>query len=57
MKVSDAMTTEVQLCTPEDSSKDPAEAMLALSVGLLPVTNNGRLPVLRTSVPGGASPD
>lgn len=43
MKVSDAMTPDVQLCTPEDSLKDAAEAMGALGVGLLPVTENDRL--------------
>jgi CBS domain-containing protein len=43
MKVSDAMTPEVQLCTPDDTLKDAAEAMMALDVGLLPVTDNDRL--------------
>ena len=43
MKVSDAMTPEVQLCTPDDTLKDAAQAMAALGVGLLPVTNNDRL--------------
>ena len=43
MKVSDAMTTEVQLCTPDDTLKDAAEAMMVLNVGLLPVTENERL--------------
>jgi CBS domain-containing protein len=43
MKVSDAMTPEVQLCTPDDTLKDAAEAMAALGVGLLPVTDNDRL--------------
>ena len=43
MKVCDAMTSEVQLCTPEDTLKDAAEAMMALDVGLLPVTDNDRL--------------
>lgn len=43
MKVREAMTTEVQLCTPEDTLKDAAEAMMALNVGLLPVTDNERL--------------
>jgi CBS domain-containing protein len=43
MKVSEAMTVEVQLCTPDDTLKDAAEAMLALDVGLLPVTDNERL--------------
>src|SRR5215212_7867164 len=43
MKVSDAMTAEVQLCTPDDTLKDAAEAMAALGVGLLPVTDNERL--------------
>src|SRR6185295_3871829 len=43
MKVSDAMTAEVQLCTPDDTLKDAAQAMGALGVGLLPVTDNDRL--------------
>ena len=43
MKVSDAMTAEVQLCTPDDTLKDAAQAMAALGVGLLPVTDNERL--------------
>jgi CBS domain-containing protein len=43
MKVSDAMTPEVQLCTPDDTLKDAAQAMAALGVGLLPVTDNERL--------------
>jgi CBS domain-containing protein len=43
MKVSDAMTSEVQLCTPDDTLKDAAQAMAALGVGLLPVTDNERL--------------
>lgn len=43
MKVSDAMTAEVQLCTPQDTLRDAAEAMMALNVGLLPVTNGDRL--------------
>jgi CBS domain-containing protein len=43
MKVSDAMTPEVQLCTPDDTIRDAAQAMAALGVGLLPVTDNERL--------------
>ena len=43
MKVSDAMTTDVQLCTPDESLRDAAEAMVTLNVGLLPVTDNERL--------------
>ena len=43
MKVADAMTPEVQLCTPDDTLKDAAQAMAALGVGLLPVTDNDRL--------------
>ena len=43
MKVTDAMTPEVQLCTPDDTLKDAAEAMMALNVGLLPVTDSDRL--------------
>lgn len=43
MKASDAMTPEVQLCTPDDTLKDAAEAMMVLNVGLLPVTDSDRL--------------
>lgn len=43
MKVCDAMTTSVQLCTPQDTLKDAAEAMMSLDVGLLPVTDGDRL--------------
>ncbi|MCC8936261.1 CBS domain-containing protein [Bradyrhizobium sp. Arg68] len=43
MKVSDAMTQEVQLCTPDDTLRDAAEAMAMLGVGLLPVADNERL--------------
>lgn len=43
MRVRDAMTPDVQLCTPEDSLRDAAEAMAALNCGLLPVTENDRL--------------
>jgi CBS domain-containing protein len=43
MRVRDAMTLEVQLCTPEDTLKDAADAMKALNVGLLPVTDGDRL--------------
>ena len=43
MKVADAMTPEVQLCTPADTLKDAAEAMANLDVGLLPVADNDRL--------------
>src|SRR5688572_9603396 len=37
------MSPEVQLCTPDDTLKDAAQAMAALGVGLLPVTDNQRL--------------
>jgi CBS domain-containing protein len=43
MKVRDAMTPDVQLCTPDDTLKDAAEAMGALGIGLLPVADNDRL--------------
>src|SRR5437016_13781025 len=43
MKVRVAMSSEVQLCTPNNTLKDAAEAMAALCVGLLPVTDNERL--------------
>jgi CBS domain-containing protein len=43
MRVRDAMTPDVQLCTPEDTLRDAAEAMAALNCGLLPVTEDDRL--------------
>jgi CBS domain-containing protein len=43
MKVCDAMTPDVQLCTPEDTLKDAAEAMAALNIGLLPVAEDDHL--------------
>jgi len=43
MKVADAMTGVVQLCTPEDTVRDAAEAMAELDVGLLPVAEGDRL--------------
>jgi CBS domain-containing protein len=43
MRVCDAMTPEVQLCTPQDTLKEAAEAMAALGIGLLPVADNDRL--------------
>ncbi len=43
MRVRDAMTPDVQLCTPEDTLRDAAEARAALDCGLLPVTENDRL--------------
>jgi len=43
MKVYDAMTPDVQLCTPEDTIKDAAEVMASLDVGILPVTEDERL--------------
>jgi CBS domain-containing protein len=43
MKARDAMTPDVQLCTPEDTLKDAAEAMAALNVGLLPVAEDDHL--------------
>ncbi|MCK1422822.1 CBS domain-containing protein [Bradyrhizobium sp. 180] len=43
MRVSDAMTHDVQLCTPQDTIREAAEAMAALNVGLLPVTDDDRL--------------
>lgn len=43
MRVSDAMTHDVQLCTPQDTIREAAEAIAALNVGLLPVTDDDRL--------------
>ncbi len=43
MRVCDAMTPDVQLCTPDDTLRDAAEAMAALNIGLLPVTADDRL--------------
>ena len=37
------MTPDVQLCTPQDSIREAAEAMAALNVGLLPVAEHDRL--------------
>jgi CBS domain-containing protein len=37
------MTPDVQLCTPDDTLKDAAEAMAALGIGLLPVADSDRL--------------
>jgi CBS domain-containing protein len=37
------MTPDVQLCTPEDTVRDAAEAMAELDVGLLPVAENDHL--------------
>jgi CBS domain-containing protein len=37
------MTPDVQLCTPDDTLRDAAEAMAALNIGLLPVTADDRL--------------
>ncbi|MCC8981486.1 CBS domain-containing protein [Bradyrhizobium acaciae] len=43
MRISDAMTPEVQLCTPDSTLRDVAEAMGTLGVGMLPVADNERL--------------
>jgi CBS domain-containing protein len=43
MRVSDVMTPDVQLCTPQDTVKDAAEAMAELDVGLLPVAEQDHL--------------
>ncbi len=43
MKISDVMTPDVQLCTPEDTVRDAAEAMAELDVGLLPVAQDDHL--------------
>ncbi|MGH6678189.1 MAG: CBS domain-containing protein [Bradyrhizobium sp.] len=43
MKVADVMTSEVQLCTPDDTIKDAAEAMINLDIGLLPVAEGDHL--------------
>jgi CBS domain-containing protein len=43
MKVSDVMTSDVQLCTPEDTVEEAAEAMAQLDVGLLPVAEGDYL--------------
>jgi CBS domain-containing protein len=43
MRVRDAMTPDVQLCTPDDTLRDAAEAMAALGIGLLPVTADDRM--------------
>lgn len=43
MRVFDVMTPDVQLCTPEDTVRDAAEAMGELDVGLLPVAEDNCL--------------
>ena len=43
MKVADVMTSEVQLCTPDDTIKDAAEAMASLDIGSLPVAEGDHL--------------
>ncbi len=43
MKVSDVMTSDVQLCTTEDTVREAAEAMAQLEVGLLPVAEDDHL--------------
>ena len=43
MRVADVMTPDVQLCTPNDTIRDAAEAMAELDVGLLPVAQDDRL--------------
>jgi len=43
MRVCDVMTPDVQLCTPQDSIRDAAEAMAALNIGLLPVAEYDHL--------------
>ncbi|KWV52966.1 inosine-5-monophosphate dehydrogenase [Bradyrhizobium macuxiense] len=43
MKVSDVMTSDVQLCTPEDTVGEAAEAMAKLDIGLLPVAEGDHL--------------
>jgi CBS domain-containing protein len=43
MRVFDVMTPVVQLCTPEDTVRDAAEAMAELDVGLLPVAEDNCL--------------
>jgi hypothetical protein len=42
MKVSDAMTPNVQLCTPQDTLKDAAEAMMAWKTSS-PICSSARL--------------
>ena len=37
------MTPDVQLCTPEDTLRDAAEAIAALGIGLLPVADSDRV--------------
>lgn len=43
LKVSDVMTSDVQLCTTEDTVEEAAEAMAQLDVGLLPVAEDDHL--------------
>jgi len=37
------MTPDVQLCTPDDTLRDAAEAMAELGIGILPVADGDRL--------------
>jgi CBS domain-containing protein len=43
MKVSDAMTRDVQLASPKQSIRDAARVMAAIDAGALPVEENDRL--------------
>jgi CBS domain-containing protein len=43
MKVSDAMTRDVRIASPEETIADAAKAMAALDAGVLPVGDNDRL--------------
>lgn len=52
MKVSDVMTRDVRIASPEETICDAAKAMAALDAGSLPVGDNDRL-IEELSHPGG----
>lgn len=43
MKISDAMTRDVQLAKPDDTIKQAARMMASIEAGVLPVSDNDRL--------------
>ena len=43
MKVSDCMTRDVQMTSPEETLRDAAQAMVRLDAGVLPVSEGDRL--------------
>jgi CBS domain-containing protein len=43
MKVSEVMTQDVCLCSPEDTIKDAAHTMADMDIGILPISKDDRL--------------